>query len=307
MEVVTLQPKQFRQQTLWPTAAEPTHVAGGGTPIEMGTAPGDRRTVRDALGDHVEFQSRRSLPNGGSQTTWQSQHSLAKYGDRLAPQPQGPSAREQELDSGQRAMFMTPREIHSRYQPLDGDRHPASDNFWGDESYSGPSTGTPERILYDHEMEDDDALWERKLDEAQMPRDEYLMERGEVGTGTGTFLDRLGERSSYPQQPSGTNPSTSAYESWEHREEAYIDRKYEERMETSGESLYDSVWESGVKSPIRLGDTHGLLDKPMMVGGHHRLAAATDLNQDKLVPVLHHRDIWEAQSDPKTTKAYPYS
>lgn len=300
MGSVSLQPKQFRQQTLWPTAAETTHVEGGAHPIEMGGPAGDRRVGQRG---EIEFQSRRSLPNGGSQTMWQSQASLARFGDRLNRPSKTDPAREAELDSGQRAMFMSPREIHDRYQPLDGDRQDAGRDYGTDEVNWQPSTGTPERALWDDDMESDDQLWERKLDESQMPKSEYaeMHGGGEAATGTGTFVERLYERDSFPAQRTGHTGT------WEQQEESYVNRKIDDWHEDRGESLYDSIRESGVKSPIRLGEDEGMMDKPMIVGGHHRLAAAANINENQFVPVLHHEDIREAQHDEKVTSAYPYS
>ena len=47
-----------------------------------------------------------------------------------------------------------------------------------------------------------------------------------------------------------------------------------------------SIDESGVKSPIRLGQQKGSEGKRQIVGGHHRLASATDIDDKQLVPVL---------------------
>ena len=78
------------------------------------------------------------------------------------------------------------------------------------------------------------------------------------------------------------------------------------RPGTPAMSLGESIEETGVQSPIRLGSRIGSEDKPQIVGGHHRLAVQTQLDPNKLVPVLHHDDIWEARS-PNTQMAWPYS
>jgi hypothetical protein len=133
LEGVALNPKQFRQQTLWPTAAEPTIVAGRGTAIPMGIAPADRRAPRPL--QPVEFQVRGETPNGGTWSSWQTQRQLRNQGERTA-KAAGQARRAGELDSGQRAMFMTAGEIIERYQPLDGDRY---------EAYGGTYDGTTTR------------------------------------------------------------------------------------------------------------------------------------------------------------------
>lgn len=298
MEGVSLQPKQFRQQTLWPTAAETTHVAGGARPIEMGGPSEDRRV--DQRGQ-VEFRTRGTYPEGGSWSSWNSPHILKRSAE-IAAQKRSTAARERELGSGQRAMFMTPREIHARYQPLDGDRY---DSSAGSHEFStsggfAMTTGSPDRIARENEMETDDELWDRKLEESQYSKRDYAMDRGEGVTGTGTFVDRLYDRDSGPVRQTGHT------ETWEAKEESYVNRKIGAWRESHEESLYDSIAKSGVRSPIRLGEAEGMMGKPEIVGGHHRLAAQTDLNQDQFVPVLHHEDIGEARSK-RTERGYKYT
>jgi len=48
------------------------------------------------------------------------------------------------------------------------------------------------------------------------------------------------------------------------------------------ENLYDSIKKEGVKSPVTLSDTAGLLN---IENGHHRIAAANDINEDMYIPV----------------------
>jgi CBS domain containing-hemolysin-like protein len=45
------------------------------------------------------------------------------------------------------------------------------------------------------------------------------------------------------------------------------------------------------------------MGKPEVVGGHHRLAVMQFDRPDDLIPVLHHRDIFEA----KTSREYRYT
>jgi hypothetical protein len=298
VEGVSLQPKQFRQQTLWPTEAETTHVQGGALPVEMGTAPGDRR--EDDRGN-VEFNVRRALPNGGTSSSWQSPYLRGAYAENARRSATNP-VREAELDSGQRAMFMTPREIHQRWEPLMGDRYEGYDS-----TYDGTDTRSLKpRDEYGTPMEDDDQFWDRKLEESQMDRNEYAMHhRGigvvAMGSNTENEIERLQDRASYPWQRTG-----EATDDYIDREESYLDPHIDAYRERKNQSLYDSIAEGGVRSPIRLGEARFSDErKPMVAGGHHRLAAATDIDQDRLVPVLHHASVTEAQSE-RTGKYYPY-
>jgi hypothetical protein len=54
-----------------------------------------------------------------------------------------------------------------------------------------------------------------------------------------------------------------------------------------------------VTHPISLGTggKPGMLGKPQIVGGHHRVAAQFDQDPDRLMPVVHYRDIHDAQAD----------
>lgn len=82
-------------------------------------------------------------------------------------------------------MFMTPREIMSRYRPLEGDRYEnsegeswydrqyltgtnASRNQFGNENYSNPRSGTEHNYVRSSagRRESDEELWERKEEEA---------------------------------------------------------------------------------------------------------------------------------------------
>ena len=162
------------------------------------------------------------------------------------------------VNGEQLKMFMTPREIHSQYQPLDNDRLEVEDDRAGDrtqrpyttqgfENEYVPSEGQYRRQA-SHEgvhTEDSDALWERKLDE-----------------------------------------------SWD-------------------DGLHVSIDESGVKSPIRLGQQKGSEGKRQIVGGHHRLASATDIDDQQLVPVLHDESFGSAlrggQQWRKSREGYPYT
>lgn len=231
-------------------------------------------------------------------------------------------------------MFMTPREIHAQYQPLDADRQESweggtyqgtyQEKSWdtGDTRpradagswstteerrnrgvHTGPGgndSGTIERTrgggkyrLYDRnqggQQESDDELWDRKLEEAQ-----EFGRHGQHGEyGGGARADPL--RAAHETSSSSSSSSSSG-------------GSYGSR---GNESLYDSIAEKGVMGPIRLGQERGSMGKPQVVGGHHRLAAATDIDRDRLVPVLHDESIYDAQGGGRrhssTGIGYPYS
>ena len=44
----------------------------------------------------------------------------------------------------------------------------------------------------------------------------------------------------------------------------------------------------------------------MIVGGHHRIAAALDTRPDDLIPVIHHEDIYDAKMGGLGGRGYKY-
>jgi hypothetical protein len=166
-------------------------------------------------------------------------------------------------------MFMTPKEIMQQYQPLDGDRMEIDDTDY-----------TTDSDHFNVREEEDHELWERKLDESQYDRE---IQHPRAGEDTGRSRT-TGGRSNMPYH-TWTGSTNNPYE----RVVGY------ERHQES-ESLYDSIERTGVQKPIHLGRQFGLENKPQVVGGHHRLASANDINPDMLVPVLHHEDIIDAKS-----------
>ena len=186
-------------------------------------------------------------------------------------------------------MFMTPTDITSQYQPLAADREEA----WRGEDYNHG----------DYEMENDEELWGRKRTEAQLSPEEYHEQRyGEPPEMSALDYESVAERTSYPQQP--LSATTSAYDEWEYKEGEYLERKGEEKIREyntkwSGPSLYESVRQQGVQKPVHLGQQFGDVDKPQIVGGHHRIISARDTRPNQLIPVIHHESIAAAQSPPK--------
>jgi hypothetical protein len=184
-----------------------------------------------------------------------------------------------QFNPGQLKMFMSPREVKSSWQPLDGDR----DDF-GDSA------------------ETDNQLWDRKLGESRMPAAEYR--EAHDGVGADSFdIDGAVDRSDYPQHRTGHT------DSHERREDSFLAarldsfdaRKSEDGLDSS--SMYNSIKGGGVQSPVHLGSQFGSQGKPQVVGGHHRIAAQNDIDQDALMPVLHHESIRAARSTP----GYKYS
>ena len=190
-------------------------------------------------------------------------------------------------------MFMTPKEIHAGWQPLDADRHPASEYSsagsgtlgsaarWGNDSrgdYYERTTGGGTWTQRENAESSED-LWARKHEEAHGYGDEDSYDAHMVG----------GRSTQYTYMPTEMTTGGSHIRepgTWQ------VTRPGVEPM-----TLGESIRESGVQSPIRLGQNIGSEDKPQVVGGHHRLAVASD-QPDRLVPVLHHQDIWEARSAP---------
>jgi hypothetical protein len=269
------------------------------------------------------------------------------------PKPIADPAQRPAMASPQMKMFMTPREIHEGWSPLDGDRE---DSWGGDGTYegtyspkswetghtwdtgvgttqanrrnygthSGPGGGDSGTIrrdrrggkvrLYDRGQEggteDDEQLWARKLDEAQ----EYGAHGQHEDKGSDPLYAgggggrTMGSYEGYPTQRTGhsnSEPSDSAWDRHYEREAAWNQRR-EDQHGNYGQSLYDSIREEGVKGPIRLGQEIGSMGKPQIVGGHHRLAAATEAAPNRLVPVLHDKNIWSAR-DQASKGGYPYS
>jgi hypothetical protein len=168
----------------------------------------------------------------------------------------------------------------------------------------------------EHE-ESDAAVWARKLDEAHMsPGDYHAARYGSDYPGPEPpGYETLAGRSSAPQNPLH-NPnmgmstfrrsSSSIEESHDMKMQSYVDRKYMEHdhYQNYGPSLVQHIRESGgVESPVRLGTELGSQGKPQVIGGHHRIAAMSDIDPDQPMPVVHDVNIWHARQ----SSAYPYT
>jgi hypothetical protein len=196
-------------------------------------------------------------------------------------------------------MFMSPREVLRGYQPLDADRggahgsqgpvatastgtgigtamNTAGDNVRHGRFRMGHDTGgtfqaSTYGTRYRARAESHDEMMDRKLSES--------MGHGEAGEGS---WDPMVRRQ--------TRVDTSWYGS-----DTYVPPRGE-RMSAGEETLHESVGKHGVTHPISLGTggKPGMLGKPQIVGGHHRVAAQFDQDPDRLMPVLHYTDIKDA-------------
>lgn len=59
-------------------------------------------------------------------------------------------------------------------------------------------------------------------------------------------------------------------------------------------SLAEDIATHGVQQPIALGTHESPSGRPSIAGGHHRLAVMQHLNPDQLLPVIHVKDVNEA-------------
>ena len=238
-------------------------------------------------------------------------------------------------------MFMTPKEITSTYQPLDGDRMEKNEhgyyehvrggmgdtsgtfrshNTQGDPNYTRSGFSKPPRerdttspYKYNPGEESDKELWSRKLEESRMPKADYMHAVGgteqvrDMEPGYTDAAEHVGERDGYPQyNTGGTHTYEKAQESFDNR----VANEYDGRVDdyySGGDTLHSKIKSEGVKNPVHLGQTGGMQGKPQIVGGHHRIAASMDIDADKLIPVIHHRDLKEARSKGSKTDPYPYT
>ena len=69
------------------------------------------------------------------------------------------------------------------------------------------------------------------------------------------------------------------------------DRKLVESRSKDWGYLHKSIAAEGVHRPVHLSAQFGSQGKPEVGEGHHRVAAAMDIDPDRLMPVLHHEDM----------------
>ena len=217
-------------------------------------------------------------------------------------------------------MFMTPTEVVSQYQPLEGDREEVmsdSARAWertnrthttmGMSNQFDPPTTSKPRGQYSYapgegsyirpdRMETDSELWGRKREESQMDPSDYAEYRGESSPKHFDVEAAL-ERPSAPQQP-GSNAGGSTWDSHDWHQHSYLNRKAEDWdiANTNRPSLYESVAQSGVSKPIHLAtEQPGPTGKQEIIGGHHRIAAALESRPHDYMPVEHAPTLAHAQ------------
>ena len=74
-------------------------------------------------------------------------------------------------------------------------------------------------------------------------------------------------------------------------DESLLDYKRKDSMHPmsydGNRSLYDSIAETGVHTPLQVGRSP-YIPRPVLVNGHHRLAAARNLNPKQFIPLDYH-------------------
>lgn len=84
---------------------------------------------------------------------------------------------------------------------------------------------------------------------------------------------------------------------WDRKLHESHDPPWKDDPDLEDKTLYEAIAQDGVKYPVWLGEeTSEETGKPMVTGGHHRIASANDLDPTRLIPVLHSRDIFDAKS-----------
>ena len=252
----------------------------------------------------------------------------------------------------QLSMFMTARDIQSRYQVLDADREEtqhdryyeptnrpistagnanmpiptAVRNYRRGKDYvdelpagwdwaakrHGSALGNYTHLHGDdYASETDTQVWDRKLSETHMAAADYReMHMGEDATPAGPDYEGMAERLPAPVEPQHRGAGTSTWNdyhdavaSWEGHVESGAEREFADKHDDR--SLYEKIatTEGGVTHPVHLGTggETGSQDKPMVYGGHHRIAAMAHLNPDQLIPVLHYSNFWDARDSPDYT------
>jgi hypothetical protein len=128
--------------------------------------------------------------------------------------------------------------------------------------------------------ETDEQLWDRKLDEAYDSDYSPLPAKR-----ANSFTMRSQTTGGRTNQPLGTDTANT-----------YGQPRGAHQRHDWDTTLGESIERTGVQKPIHLGRTIGSQGKPEIVGGHHRMAVMRNLNQDQLMPVLHHTDLYGARS-----------
>ena len=93
----------------------------------------------------------------------------------------------------------------------------------------------------------------------------------------------------YPLPGDYLGPGETRDELWKRKaKEAREGSAGDARVRTTKETLAQSIAREGVRNPVTLGTEADALrgaDKPFVFGGHHRIAAAREINPNMLIPV----------------------
>lgn len=224
-------------------------------------------------------------------------------------------------------MFMSAGEIKQQYQPLDADRSDFYDEREGETTSRTQTTwGKPNAKLttydknegfakyrentsdthyrqYGH-SETDEQMWGRKLNESQMSYSDYAdVHSGGLGEQATPGYDTLAGRETAPRL--GTKESHAGTATWDehqYHQARYVERKQDEHREKKDwGSLHTTLVDAmapggeGFTGFVHLGSQFGESGKPQVVGAHHRIAAMDDIDSNRLLPVLHHKNIFQAK------------
>jgi len=248
--------------------------------------------------------------------------------------PQRPPGAPETSKPQQLAGFMSQRQIMRKYQPLDADRQ----EFWdpregaptnrkfttiGNEN---PKIRTSDRAAPFLQRQDQSAvaksthyrdfgqteslgmMMDRKLEESQMPYDEYREAHGGGGDTMATpSIEEMWDSPSAPQPQTG---HTDTHD-WHMHE--YMENKMSEHHMRRQSSLYEDVAHSmrpggeGFTGIVHLATGQfGSAGKPQIAGAHHRLAILGEVAPDRLLPVIHHEKMGEARHG-KSAEYFKYT
>lgn len=161
--------------------------------------------------------------------------------------------------------LMSTSEIRTRYQALDGDREDDEHSGWSASSSSSSGSGSSSGNS-----------------SSRRSSERYTV------SGSREFSNSANRR-----------PKDGSLES----DDELYERKYNEAEDWMHNyaSLKDSILSEGVKNPVSLQDPanshRGSLDKPEVLGGHHRIAVMDAHAPDEMIPVTHSYDILAAKRE----------
>lgn len=86
------------------------------------------------------------------------------------------------------------------------------------------------------------------------------------------------------------------YANPETNEQLYSRKLGEAQRGRGGNSLQARIKSEGVQTPIALGELTNAAGQRMIAGGHHRVAVMAHLSPDQLLPVVHVKNVLEANT-----------